>query len=98
MGGKPRKPSKRGLGTDKTPVIGTVERNGNVVARVADDLTGKGVLTFVKDHLTLEGSVLITDEYGGYNAVHKSHEYHVINSAREYARDGGIHTNTIEGV
>ncbi len=106
VGGKPRKrnkrdgdkPSKRGRGTDKTPVIGAVERDGNVVARVADDLTGKGVLAFVQDHVTPEGSVLITDEYGGYNAVQGSYEHHVINHAREYAREGGIHTNTIEGV
>ena len=44
IGGKPRKankrdddvPAKRGRGTSKTPVIGAVERHGNVVARVAD--------------------------------------------------------------
>ena len=30
----------------KTPVIGTVERGGKVKAKVADDLTGKGVLKF----------------------------------------------------
>lgn len=106
VGPKPRKrnkrnddkPGKRGRGTDKTPIIGAVERDGNVVARVADDLSGKGVLAFVQDHVTPEGSVLITDEYGGYNAVQGSYEHHVINHAREYARGGGIHTNTIEGV
>ena len=41
IGGKPRKenkkedrePAKRGRGTDKTPVIGAVERGGKVVGR-----------------------------------------------------------------
>ena len=50
VGGKPRKknkreddtPSPRGRGTKKTPVIGAVERGGRVVARVAEDLTGRG--------------------------------------------------------
>lgn len=49
IGGKPRKsnkgsdnePSKRGRGTKKTPIIGAVERGGNVVARVAIELTGR---------------------------------------------------------
>jgi len=47
VGGKPRKsnnkddddlnpPSKRGRGTKKTPVVGMVERNGNVKASKAD--------------------------------------------------------------
>ena len=35
-------------GTDKQPVIGAVERDGNVVAQVADDVTGKGVLNFIR--------------------------------------------------
>ena len=40
VGGKPRyklTTNKRGRGTDKTPVIGAVERNGNVAATVADN-------------------------------------------------------------
>ena len=46
VGGKPRKPnkredfepSKRGRGTEKTPVIGAVERGRKVVAQVAENL------------------------------------------------------------
>lgn len=49
IGGKPRKgcPSdtkhKRGRGTNKTPVVGMVERNGDVKAKVMkkEDLTAK---------------------------------------------------------
>ena len=45
IGGKPRKenkkedrePAKRGRGTDKTAVIGAVERGGKVVAQVAEN-------------------------------------------------------------
>ena len=52
IGGRPRKrnrrkddpPNKRGRGTKKTPVIGAVERGGEVKAQVASDLTGRGVL------------------------------------------------------
>lgn len=107
VGGKPRKFNRRsdddkgpknprGRATRKTPVIGAVERGGNVVARVANDLSGKGVLRFIKDKVELGGSLLITDEYKAYNAVRSSIAHAVINHSESYA-DGSTHTNTIEG-
>ena len=39
----------------KTPVIGTVERGGKVQAQVADDLTGKGVLKFIRRNVKPRG-------------------------------------------
>ena len=77
VGGKPRKgdeqgddkPAKRGRGTSKVPVIGAMERGGRVVARVADDLSGKGVLKFLRQTVRPEGSILITDEFKSYNAA-----------------------------
>ncbi len=105
VGGKPRKPNKRkddkphkrGRGTDKTPVIGAVERGGNVVAQVATDLTGRGIMSFVKKAVNPELSELITDEYKGYNAVQSIMPHHTIDHKVEYSRNG-VHTNTIEGV
>lgn len=108
VGGKPRKSnkrdddqeggntSKRGRGTDKTPIIGAVERDGNVVAQVAEDLSGKGVLNFIRNAVRTDDSVLITDEYRAYSAVRSMMPHATINHQKEYARDG-IHTNTIEG-
>ena len=104
VGGKPRKSNKRdddkdnkrGRGTDKTPIIGAVARDGNVVAQVAEDLTGKGVLDFIKNAVNTDDSVLITDEYKAYHAVRSVMPHVTINHAREYA-DGWKHTNTIEG-
>ena len=66
VGGKPRRhrgrsdgppppPNPRGRGTRKTPVIGAVERRGEVVARVASDLSGKGVLQFIKESVDPTG-------------------------------------------
>lgn len=106
VGGKPRKfnkkknddnrpPSGRGRATKKTPVIGAVERGGKVVAKVAKDLAGKGVLRFIKDTVEPEGSVLITDEYRAYRAVRKTISHAVINHSQAYA-EGNTHTNTIE--
>ena len=108
VGGKPRKenkrsdddnnpePPKRGRGTKKTPVIGAVERGGKVKAQVADDLTGKGILKFIRNNVNPEYSVLITDEYKAYNAVKSLIPHEVIKHKEQYV-DGEIHTNTIEG-
>ncbi len=92
-----RKPAKRGRGTDKTPVIGAVERGGKVVAQVADDLSGKGILRFLQGAVDTAGTLLITDEYRTYATAARGHFQHaVINHSVAYA-DGETHTNTIEG-
>jgi transposase-like protein len=105
VGGKPRKgnkrdedqPNKRGRGTKKVAVIGAVERNGRVVARVADPrgLSAKGIGKFLSRFVDPAGTLLITDEFGGYNKVSETMLHAVIKHAEGYA-DGLTHTNTIE--
>ena len=73
-----------------------VERRGHVAAKVATDLTGRGVLAFIQENVTPEGSLLITDEYPAYNIMHRHIDHAVINHSMAYA-DGMTHTNTIEG-
>lgn len=106
IGGKPRKgnkrdddtPNKRGRGTKKTAVIGIAERLGNVIAKVAqaNDLSANGLLTFVCKFVDTGASLVITDEYAGYNALADKMRHARINHSVQYA-DGMIHTNTIEG-
>lgn len=103
VGGKPRKTwdgkhpgAKRGRGTDKQAVVGTVERGGDVVAKVAENTAGKTMLRFVQGAVDTEASVLITDEYAAYNAIGKLLPHTVIDHGRQWV-DGPIHTNTIEG-
>jgi transposase-like protein len=105
VGGKPRKgnrrdgdkPNKRGRGTKKVAVIGAVERGGKVVARVTKpgDLSAKGINKFIARFVDSAGTILITDEYKGYNRVSETMLHSVIKHAEAYA-DGIIHTNTIE--
>lgn len=104
IGGKPRKenkkedrePAKRGRGTDKTAVIGAVERGGNVVAEVAKGLTGRAILEFIRRVVNVRESELMTDKYHAYNALSGQLKHHVINHQEQYV-DGDKHTNTIEG-
>ena len=104
IGGKPRKenkkedrePAKRGRGTDKTPVIGAVERGGNVVAQVAENLTGRTILEFIKKAVKIEDSELMTDEFHAYNAIGREMKHQIVNHQEQFV-DGDVHTNTIEG-
>ena len=104
VGGMPRKdnyhdgdhqpkPKRR---TKKTPVIGAVERGGKVVARIADDLSGKGVLGFVKSVADTAETVLVTDEAKAYKTLDIIMARVSINHSKRYV-DGDVHTNTIEG-
>ena len=104
IGGKPRKrnkhkddePVKRGRGTSKTAVIGAVERGGEVIAKVATDLTGQSIMRFIKSVADTEQSELMTDEFRGYLTIGREMKHHIVNHAYEYV-DGDVHTNTIEG-
>jgi transposase-like protein len=110
IGGKPRKgnhrdddpeggnKSKRGRGTDKTPVVGMAERGGRVKAKVQDrtKLKFKDLRRIVRENVDFARSKLITDEYKGYSPFGKIIDHETINHQVAYAV-GHIHTNTIEG-
>ena len=104
VGGKPRKSNKRstppssprGRGTKKVPVIGVVERNGQVRAEVAGNLTARNIIQFIRKNVDTLSSLLITDEFKGYTPLQKEIAHAVINHQRQYV-DGVVHTNTIEG-
>lgn len=104
IGGKPRKEnkkkdrkkSKRGRGTNKDTIIGVVERGGKVVAKLTTELTGRTILDFIKKHVNMPESELMTDQFRGYKEAGKQMKHNVINHQEQYV-DGNIHTNTIEG-
>ena len=110
VGGKPRKENKkdddddenntgspRGRGTKKTPVVGMVERNGNVKAKSTSkfELKFADFLKLIRKNVNIAESLLVTDEYTGYNKMNSILPHLTINHSKEYAK-GDIHTNTIE--
>jgi transposase-like protein len=99
-GGKPRPgtgPHKRGRGTKKTPVLGIVQRDGDVHRRVITDVSAKTLQQAVRQMVD-EKSRIITDENPSYLGLDQDfaggHET-VNHSQGEYAYDD-IHTNTAE--
>jgi len=107
VGGKPRKGNggssgsgvgnKRGRGTKKTPVVGMIERGGDVQAEVRLDriLNNKKMMALAKSHIDPEFSTVITDQFGGYYHLNRKFDHKIIDHRFRYA-DGPIHTNNIE--
>src|SRR5437763_10905578 len=67
IGGRPRYKgvSKKGRGTSKTPVIGIVQRGGDVRFQMMERITGENIGKFVKENADLSCRV-ITDEFPVY--------------------------------
>ena len=110
IGGKPRKgntgasgqgggnKSTRGRGTKKTPVVGMIERGGNVSAHVVkkDHLKAKHLSALVRRHVDVENAILFTDEYKGYLGIKSFMPHQTVNHQIWYVADDGTHTNSME--
>jgi len=84
-------------GIGKTPVIGVLERGGNVKAKVVNDVRTKTLLPNIMANVA-KGTTVCTDEWCGYNALRKAGFQHlsVNHGVREYVRNG-VHTNSLDG-
>jgi transposase-like protein len=103
IGGKDKNKhaDKRGRGgkhapSTKTPVIGAVQRKGNVVARVLGAVSKYEAECFVREVVSNKVSLLATDESRVYGDLTDYPHGTVRHAARQYVV-GAIHTNTIEG-
>jgi len=96
VGGKFDKRRKRAR-YDKTPVIGMVERGGEVRAFVPGQrVTAKVALSSIHENVAPTAHVN-TDESLLYEFVHKTHAHSTVrHSIKEYVR-GNTHTQTIDG-
>jgi hypothetical protein len=103
IGGKDKNKhwDKRGHGgkhapSTKTPVIGAVQRKGNVVARVLDAVGRYQAEGFVREVVSTKVSLLATDESRIYGGLTEYNHQTVHHAAKQYVV-GAVHTNTIEG-
>ncbi len=80
--------------TDKTAVLGVVERGGEVRATVVPDNTRKTIQPLVREAVE-PGSSLFTDFHGGYHGLGKDYDHRVVDHLVAYV-DGQVHTNVME--
>ena len=113
IGGKPRPKNRRNDNDDdkpgsgfpkgkwsksnKTPVVGMVERKGRVKAKPVGKLELRAwkVESLVRQRVDTANSLLITDESSIYNRMDSVIRHKQVNHYYTYA-DCGVHTNSIE--
>lgn len=120
VGGKPRKDNdhsdddkngsgktgnKRGRGTDKTPVVGIIDRNNKkIYAKVAlpndkgQKLTAKQLMDILKVVSKQENNnVVMSDEFRSYDPLMKNNFVHLrVDHQKAFSNGDGTHTNNIE--
>lgn len=96
IGGKRK--GKRGRGAEgKTPVLGMIERDGEIRAIPVEDVKRKTLMPHIEETVE-KGSRLSTDELLSYNALKDAGYEHetVCHAAKEFV-NGDTHTQNIEG-
>ncbi len=92
-----RKHPKGGWRFNKTPVVGMIERHGNVKAKVVKK-TGvkfKKLANLVRENIDRKHSILVTDHARWYRGMHRLIRHASVDHSMWYV-DGWKHTNTIE--
>lgn len=96
VGGKGKKGEQGRSLKKKTPVMGLLSA-GLVYARVVPNTKAKTLLPII-DELVRPGSLIISDEWCGYNNVKKKYAHEVVkHKIKQYVNKKGFHTNSIEG-
>lgn len=81
-------------GSGKVAVMGLLERDGQVRAKVIGDASRVTIHAEVRSNVEA-GAELFTDGFKSYNGLHQDYVHQVIDHAEKYV-DGQIHTNGIE--
>jgi len=97
IGGKQKRQNRSKRGTNKTIVMGMVQRDGRLIAGPVADTAQNTLEPIVLRHVEAD-AVISTDEAGAYSDLRHSFRQHgrVQHSSEEWVR-GIHHTNTIEG-
>jgi len=107
-GRRNRLKAKRGRGTletEKPPVLGMMQRTGQLIIEMLPNVQQKTIQPLIQKHVQ-PGALIYTDEYNIYARLEEwGYDHKSVNhSIREFARDedgDGFHevpTNTIEGI
>jgi hypothetical protein len=93
--------SKRSTGTrgrsvkTKTPVVGMVQRGGEVRAQVVERVTMQTVENQIKE-TAAKGSQIMSDDFLSYSRISKMFPHKAVSHGRGEYKNGDCHTNSIE--
>jgi transposase-like protein len=81
----------------KAIVMGAVERQGSVVARVIRHTDTATMEAFVRQAVSDKVSLIATDEHAGYRNLSREYQHGFVRHGRGEYVAGAIHTQTIDG-
>lgn len=87
---------REGRRNKKLPIVGMLERKGNLKALLARNITGAYFHLLIKQNIDIENSRLFTDSFQSYQGVKEFMVHKTVNHRYKYV-DGEAHTNTLEG-
>lgn len=98
VGGKQQKVGK-GCSTNKTAVVGAVEREGKIRLQVVHARDKRTLHAWIKKNVADETEAIYTDDWRSYRGIgdHNTRHETVNHSIKEWVR-GDVHTNGIENV
>ena len=82
----------------KTPVVGAVQRGGDVVAKVVSDTAKSTLQEFVHETVSKDAELLSTDAHPAYATLKGFPQHQVVNHNKGEWRKGDAHTNSIESI
>lgn len=88
---------KRGRGTNKTPIVGAVEKKGKVYVKIIEKLTGRNLYAMLKEVVKTNDTVVFTDNFKSYKAFDEAVEHITIDKSDGKHGHGVKTINTIEG-
>lgn len=86
-----------GPGSGKTPIVGAVQRKGNVVARVIEHCDRETLFGFIREAVSNKVSLIATDDARPYDTLGKEFPHGVVHHEEGEYVVGAVHTNTLDG-
>lgn len=81
--------------SDKSPILGLLQRDGKLTAIVTKDTSKESLQPVIRKYVK-PGTLFITDDWKGYRGLTEYNHY-VVKDYKEKVYDNTIHTNNIEG-
>ena len=80
---------------DKVAVLGMVERNGKLIAKIVPDVQAPTLTKEIRKNVK-ETANIYTDEWLGYNEIHKYYNHSIVKHSEKEFVNGSAYTNNIE--
>jgi transposase-like protein len=79
------------------PVLGMLERGGNLIARVVANTQQKAIEPIINQNIK-KGSNIYTDEWHAYKDLHQNFNHGIVNHSIKQYVNKNASTNSIENV